>query len=222
MAISQNEEDYLKAILHLQLTQGKDLRVSTNAIAKSLGIQAASVTEMMKKLASAGLIEYEKYQGVSLSKKGWQLGSGIIRKHRLWETFLVEKLGYDWADVHVIAEQLEHVQSDTLINKLDEFLGFPRIDPHGDPIPDQEGTFPLIDQIKLSSMRLGEVAQVSSVSDDSASFLAYLQHLKINIGTSIETIAFEQFDRSIEVLIDGKKQRLSAEVAECIMVRQRS
>ena len=132
-----SEENYLKTIYHL--TTASDAEVSTNAIAEKMETKASSVTDMLKKLAEKGLINYKKYQGVSLTQDGKLAAKMSVRKHRLWEVFLVEKLGFSWDEVHDIAEQLEHIKSEKLINKLDDFLDNPTEDPHGDPIPDREG-----------------------------------------------------------------------------------
>ena len=135
-----SEENYLKTIYHLTIIS--DSEISTNAIAEKMETKASSVTDMLKKLAEKDLVDYKKYQGVSLTEKGKLSAKMIVRKHRLWEVFLVEKLDFSWDEVHDIAEQLEHIKSEKLINKLDDFLGNPTEDPHGDPIPDKNGKLP--------------------------------------------------------------------------------
>src|SRR5687767_4763554 len=157
---SSSTENYLKAIFHLQKADGV---VTTNDVANELQTRPASVTDMLKKLKAQKLLLYEKYQGFKLSNEGRKVALQIIRKHRLWEFFLVEKLNFGWDEVHEIAEELEHISSKKLIDRLDEYLGFPKSDPHGDPIPDSSGTFTLPKQVDLLNLPLNKVAEVSSI-----------------------------------------------------------
>ena len=180
---SQTVENYIKAIF--QLTEKEGNSVTTSALADHLTTSAASVTDMLKKLADQKLIEYIKYKGVRLSTSGKSMAVQLIRKHRLWETFLFEKLTISWDGVHEIAEQLEHVHSDRLIEQLDEFLGFPKFDPHGDPIPDASGKFTLRNQVLLSSLEVGDDAQVVAVREHDADFLQYLHSRQLNIHSKI-------------------------------------
>ena len=180
---STSEENYIKAIFHLQKEEGI---VTTNELARELNTRPASVTDMMKKLRTKKLLHYEAYQGFRLSNEGKKVALNIIRRHRLWEYFLAEKLKFTWDEVHEVAEDLEHVSNKKLIDKLDEFLGFPRVDPHGDPIPDQEGKIETSRQVCLRDLPLNKLATVSHVSDQSSGILELLKHKHIGIGTKLE------------------------------------
>jgi DtxR family Mn-dependent transcriptional regulator len=193
---STSEENYLKAIFHLQQSDGK---VTTNELAHELKTKPASITDMMKKLKTKKLLHYQPYQGFRLSNDGNKVAVGIIRRHRLWEYFLAEKLKFTWDEVHEIAEDLEHVRNKKLIDKLDEFLGFPRTDPHGDPIPDANGKIEASRKICLTDLPLNTTAIVTSVSDQSSEILELLEHKKLTIGTRIEIKKRFEFDRSIEL-----------------------
>ncbi|MBX2963068.1 MAG: metal-dependent transcriptional regulator [Cyclobacteriaceae bacterium] len=216
--LSFTEENYLKAIYHL--SDGGLKSVLTNEIAESIQTKPASVTDMVKKLALKNLITYEKYHGVKVTRQGKSQALAIIRKHRLWETFLVEKLGFDWGEVHDVAEQLEHIQSPLLIEKLDEFLGFPSADPHGHPIPDKNGKITIARQITLLEAT-EKKAIIRSVKDSSASFLDYLSKVGIYIGATVQVMERLAFDGSLEIKIDGKKKvYISREAGENILVTQ--
>jgi len=215
--LSFAEENYLKAIYHL--SDGGKQSVSTNAISDSLKTKPASVSDMIRKLAAKGVIQYEKYHGVKISKEGKDEALAIIRKHRLWEVFLVEKLKFNWDEVHEIAEQLEHIRSSLLISRLDEFLGFPQYDPHGDPIPDKNGIIQTKPRVPLSELKIGKPGKLTSVNDSSDLFLQYLDKLNISIGCQIEIIDRHEFDGSLEILIDNKnKTFVSNAVAENLLV----
>lgn len=214
---SFTEENYLKAIYHL--SEGNTMAVSTNQIAEMTNTKAASVTDMLKKLAEKKLINYIKYQGVTLTSTGVNAAVNIIRKHRLWEVFLVEKLGFKWDEVHDIAEELEHINSETLINRLDDFLGNPAADPHGDPIPDRSGLIKHKKLVKISEMQTGESGTVSGVSEHSSVFLKLLEKLGLTLGTKIIISELIEFDGSIMLTIDQKTERtISREVAKNILV----
>lgn len=214
---SFTEENYLKAIYHL--SEGNTEAVSTNQIAEMTSTKAASVTDMLKKLAEKKLINYIKYQGVTLTSTGVNAAVNIIRKHRLWEVFLVEKLGFKWDEVHDIAEELEHINSETLINRLDDFLGNPAADPHGDPIPDRSGLIKHKKLVKISEMQTGESGTVSGVSEHSSVFLKLLEKLGLTLGTKIIISELIEFDGSIMLTIDQKTERtISREVAKNILV----
>jgi DtxR family Mn-dependent transcriptional regulator len=214
---SFTEENYLKAIYHL--SEGNTMAVSTNQIAEMTSTKAASVTDMLKKLAEKKLINYIKYQGVTLTGTGVNAAVNIIRKHRLWEVFLVEKLGFKWDEVHDIAEELEHINSETLINRLDDFLGNPVADPHGDPIPDRSGLIKHKKLVKISDMKPGESGTVSGVSEHSSVFLKLLEKLGLTLGTKIIVSELIEFDGSIMLTIDQKTERtISREVAKNILV----
>lgn len=215
--LSFAEENYLKAIYHL--SDGGKKSVSTNAISEALKTKPASVSDMIRKLASKGVVDYQKYHGVQITEEGKKDALGIIRKHRLWEVFLVEKLKFNWDEVHEIAEQLEHIRSSLLISRLDEFLGYPQYDPHGDPIPDKDGIIQTKPRVPLSKLNAGDNAKLTSVSDSSDMFLRYLDKLNISIGCQIFILEKQEFDGSLEIQIDKKnKTFVSAAVAENLMV----
>lgn len=216
--LSHTEENYLKAIY--KLAEAGVNTVSTNAIAAQMSTTAASVTDMLKRLAEKELIIYEKYKGVYLSKEGERLATKLIRKHRLWEVFLVEWLHFSWDEVHEIAEQLEHVQSDELVNRLDIFLNHPRFDPHGDPIPDSEGNFTQRKQCLIIEIEQGNGGVVVGVNEHSPSFLQYLDRLGINIGTRIDVEEVFEYDGSRKVLINNEKELLlSGKICENVFLK---
>jgi DtxR family transcriptional regulator, Mn-dependent transcriptional regulator len=193
-----SEENYIKAIFHLQ---GDQNTVTTNALAGRLSTKPASVTDMMKKLKAKKLLHYQPYQGFRLNNDGKKLALDIIRRHRLWEYFLAEKLKFRWDEVHAVAEDLEHVSSKKLIDKLDEFLGYPKFDPHGDPIPDSLGKMENNEQINLLELPLNKPAEVCRVIHQSEHMLELLQHKKISIGTKLEVKKKFDFDHSLEIKI---------------------
>lgn len=213
---TQSEENYLKAIFHLY-KQGTD-KISITALASLLGNNPASVIEMLKKLEEKKLILYNKVQGVKLKPEGIETAILVIRKHRLWEMFLQEKLGYTWDEVHEIAEQLEHVKDEKLADRLDKFLGFPEFDPHGEPIPSSDGKFPNVLLKTLSDIKPGDLCEVISVKDTSKTFLQYLHKLNIGIGTKIKVIEKQDFDNSIFILFGDQKISVSKKFAESLQV----
>ncbi len=198
---SSTEEDYLKAIFKLS-TNIKN-GVSTNSIAEELNTKASSVTDMVKKLSEKGLVNYIKYQGSSLSKEGEMIALKIIRKHRLWEVFLVEKLKFGWDEIHDIAEQLEHIRSPKLVDRLDEHLGFPKTDPHGDPIPNKKGEFPVQKMVTLDKLSVNDKGILIGVSEDSKDFLNYLDGIQLQLGSSIEVLDFFAFDKSLKIKVNN-------------------
>ena len=212
------EENYLKAIFKLSGKQKK--AVSTNAIAEELETKASSVTDMIKKLTDKKLVNYQKYNGTSLTKKGHEIAVHIVRKHRLWEVFLVTKLNFQWDEVHDVAEQLEHIKSSKLVEHLDTFLGFPQYDPHGDPIPNKNGEFPKSFSAPLIDLATGNKGQVVGVSQDNPAFLQYLDKLEIQLGSKIQVIEKVEFDQSLEVKINGKATHISSDVAKNILIKQ--
>lgn len=213
---STSEENYIKAIYHLQ--QQDDV-VSTNELAAELKTRPASVTDMMKKLKAKKLLNYEPYQGFRLTADGNKVALNIIRRHRLWEFFLAEKLKFSWDEVHEVAEDLEHVTNKKLIDKLDEFLGFPRVDPHGDPIPDANGKIEISNKIGLTELALNKPAIVNSVSDHSSKILELLEHKNISIGTRLEVKRKFDFDDSMEIRIGRQPAfTISRQLAENIFV----
>jgi DtxR family Mn-dependent transcriptional regulator len=207
---STSEENYIKAIFHLQ---GQDATVTTNELSRELKTKPASVTDMMKKLKIKKLLHYQPYRGFRLSNEGCKVALGIIRRHRLWEYFLSEKLKFSWDEVHEVAEHLEHVSSKKLIDKLDEFLGFPSSDPHGDPIPDTNGKIKINQQFSLSLLGVNKQATVCHVSDQSTEMLELLKHKNISIGTRLEVKKKFEFDHSMEIKIRQSKRSLSEQPA---------
>jgi DtxR family Mn-dependent transcriptional regulator len=197
---SFTEENYLKAIYKL-IEQSGDT-VTTNAIAEKINTKAASVTDMLKKLSDKKLINYRKYQGVTLTNKGEKVALFIIRKHRLWEMFLVEKLDFKWDEVHDVAEQLEHINSDKLIEQLDKFLNFPKTDPHGDPIPDAKGKVKLHKSVPLSKINKNDRCLVTGVIDHSPAFLQFLDSSGISLGSEINVKEVIAFDLSFQITIN--------------------
>lgn len=217
LVITYSEENYLKAIYHLG-KQGHML-VSTNAIAEKMQTKASSATDMIKKLAEKELVNYKRYQGVTLTDNGRLTAAIIVRKHRLWEVFLVEKLNFSWDEVHDVAEQLEHIKSEKLINELDAFLGFPSEDPHGDPIPDQEGNIKKSDKILLSKVAIGERCICVGVKDSSSPFLKYLDQNKIALGTELTVLSKEAFDNSMRITIGSIECSISNAIANNLFVK---
>ena len=212
-----SEENYLKTIYHL--TSSSNREVSTNEIAEMIATKASSVTDMLRKLAEKDLLNYKKYQGVSLTEKGKLSAKMIVRKHRLWEVFLVEKLNFSWDEVHDIAEQLEHIKSEQLINKLDDFLGNPTEDPHGDPIPDAYGKIIKTEKLLLSELPQNQTGICVGVKDSSTEYLKYLNKNQIALGTKIEIITKEEFDQSLKIRIENQELIISNKIASNLFVR---
>lgn len=212
---SFTEENYLKVIYHLA---EKTNNVQTNAIAEQIQTKPASVTDMIKKLAEKGLVDYVKYQGVTLTEKGKHAAIDIVRKHRLWEVFLVDKLNFKWDEVHDVAEELEHIKSVDLIERLDEFLGFPKSDPHGDPIPDKNGRFTKTQFIKLIELNINDSGTITGVSQHSSAFLKHLEKLGLTLGKKIQITDVTDFDGSVEIVVDNKQINISREVAKHILI----
>ncbi|MFM2368932.1 MAG: Iron-dependent repressor IdeR [Bacteroidota bacterium] len=212
-----SEENYLKTIFHLTILS--DSEISTNAIAEMMETKASSVTDMLKKLAEKDLVHYKKYQGVSLTAHGKITAKMIVRKHRLWEVFLVDKLDFSWDEVHDIAEQLEHIKSEKLINKLDDFLGNPTEDPHGDPIPDANGRMIKIEKQLLSELHENQTGICVGVKDTSSEFLKYLDKQGIALGSKIEIISKESFDLSLKIKVDQRDLTISNKIATNLFVK---
>ncbi len=211
------EENYLKAIYHLS-DHGNE-SVSTNALAEEMKTTAASVSDMIGKLSKKRVVDYQKYRGVNVSSKGKEVALQVIRKHRLWEVFLVDKLNFHWDEVHDIAEQLEHIKSPLLISKLDEFLDFPKHDPHGDPIPDENGVFATVKKIPLTELAPDTLSQVVTVNDSGTAFLKYLDKVGISIGTKIQIDDINEFDGSLDITINKQKSlTISQTAAQNILV----
>jgi DtxR family transcriptional regulator, Mn-dependent transcriptional regulator len=210
-----SEENYLKAIFHLQEKEGT---VTTNALAEKLQTKPASVTDMMKKLSAKKLLNYKPYYGFSLSTEGKKIALFIIRRHRLWEYFLSEKLKFDWNEVHALAEELEHVSSKQLIDRLDEYLGHPQFDPHGDPIPDHKGKMKTVNKVSLFDLPFNQTAEVLQVTNQSSEMLELLEHKNINIGTKLEVKKHFDFDHSVELKIKTTTITISEQLAKNIFV----
>jgi len=221
MNLSLTEENYLKAIYHL--SNGGDSEVSTNTLADQMHTRPASVSDMIKKLNKKNVITYKKYQGVNISESGKHEALKVIRKHRLWELFLVNELNFSWDEVHEVAEQLEHIRSPLLIGRLDKFLGYPKFDPHGDPIPDKNGNFYEFDQQQLNELKVGDKCEIVAVKNDSKEFLHYLDKINAHLRNSIHIIDKISFDRSMEIIIDNEDAIfISEKVAENILVSRTS
>lgn len=216
MTLSQTEENYIKAI-HT-LSQDEAEGTSTNAVAEQLALKPATVSAMLIKLKDKKLIHYEKYGKIRLTTAGLKTAMQVIRKHRIWELFLVDKLGFAWDEVHEVAEQLEHVQSEKLVDRLDALLGFPKVDPHGDPIPDKDGKMPVVNKRQLSDIAPGKLCKVVGTKDTSPAFLKYLTQMQIELSTRIKVLELIEFDSSMMLDVNGKKITVSNKVADNLWV----
>ena len=217
--ISQTEENYLKAIY--KITERDNKAASTNAIAAAMNTTAASVTDMFNRLKSKSLVNYEKAKGVTLTTEGGHLATSLIRKHRIWEVFLCEKLNYAWDECHDLAEELEHIQDNDLINRLERFLSYPRFDPHGDPIPDAEGNFTPRPQVLLSEMREGERGVIVGVQEHSSAFLQYLDKQKLTLGVEIAVLEVFEFDNSLKLRVkEGADVIVSSRVSQNLFLKK--
>ena len=218
-ALSHTEENYLKAIF--KLSELNDDKVSTNSIAEKLNTTAASVTDMLKKLSTKKLINYEKYYGVSLTEKGKKVAKDLIRKHRLWETFLVDKLKFSWDEVDELAEQLEHIRSEILTDRIDLFLGYPKFDLYGDPIPDKNGNIAYHEDVTLDAMHKGDQGIIVAVIDHAPAFLQYLDKINLVLHTRIKIKEEEEFDQSKTIILNNKIEIvISQKVAANLLVRK--
>ena len=212
MTHTTTEENYIKAIYHLQNVRDT---VSTTSLSDEMKTKPASVTDMLKKLRSKRIVHYQRYKGFKLTESGNKTALSIIRKHRLWEYFLVNKLGFEWDEVHNVAEELEHITSNELIIRLDNFLGNPAFDPHGDPIPDHKGKIKIIKQASLAVVPLKKTVSVSSVKNQSSQMLDLLNHFQIGIGTKLKVTRHFDFDGSVEIKIDKQPATIvSKQVAQ--------
>lgn len=218
---SHTEENYLKAVYKLAEAEPTMPGVSTNRIAGALATRAASVTDMLRRLADKGLLNYEKYRGVQLTAEGQRLALLTIRKHRLWEVFLVQQLGFNWDEVHEVAEELEHVQSPLLMRRLDAFLGHPALDPHGDPIPTENGAMPRPAHRLLADLGVGAYGTLAAVKNTSAPFLQYLDKAGLQLGAVVEVLDKITFDNSFEIRVNRERTVLiSAEVSRNLFVTE--
>jgi len=215
--LSQTEENYLKSIYHLEESHSKN--VSTTLIAKDLNTKASSVTDMLQKLADKKLVNYEKYKGVKLTSEGKNIAVKIVRRHRIWEVFLVNKLNYNWDEVHDLAEQLEHIKSDSLIDKLEAFLNFPTHDPHSDPIPDAKGKISIKETVLLNAAKQDILYKIANVKDNSKDLLQFLAKHFLTIDSELTVIDKFDFDDSITVkLQQGNTLTLSKKVCTNVFV----
>lgn len=216
--MTRSEENYIKTIFHLG---GKNSGpITTNAIAEEMETKPSSVTDMARRLSEKGLVDYVKYQGVSLTEKGTRTALAIIRKHRLWEVFLVKKLDFSWDEVHEVAEQLEHIKSEKLIDRIDALLDFPKYDPHGDPIPTKNGEFQERDKQLLSDLPLNSKGICVGVKDTSSAFLRFLDKNEIALGDAIQVLEKEDFDESLFIKIDDRKLHISNQIATNLFVKK--
>ncbi len=217
--ITHTEENYLKAIYKISEKDKK--AVSTNAISEKINTSAASVTDMIKRLATKEMVNYEKYKGVTLTDKGNKHATNLIRKHRLWEVFLVDQLKFNWEEVHDIAEEMEHIQSQELVDRLDNYLGNPKFDPHGDPIPNAEGRYTLRNQIALSEFSVGEAGTLIGVKVHDRPFLEHLNSLNIKLGSEMSLVEKNNYDGAVTILLDSENQKmLSHKVCSNLLLRR--
>jgi DtxR family Mn-dependent transcriptional regulator len=216
--LSYTEENYLKALFHLTTESIEKCKAGTNELAVHLNVKPASVNDMLKKLKEKKLISYEKYGKISLTAEGKRKAIDIIRKHRLWETFLYEKLEFSWDEIHEIAEQLEHIQSQKLIDKLDKFLDYPEFDPHGDAIPNAKGELNIQPRKTLSEIPAGKTCKLIAVKDNSATFLQYVVKVGLGISSKIKVLSRQDYDAIMEIEVNGKKSSVSQKFADNIYV----
>ena len=214
---SLNEENYLKAIFHLI---DKDDTFTVNELSKMLNIKMPSVNSMMKKFSQKNWVIYESYKPIKITALGKKEAAHVVRKHRLTEMFLVEKMGFGWEVVHEIAEQLEHIHSEIFFDKMDELLNYPKVDPHGEPIPDKQGNIIQQNLTKLSECKAGETVILSAVIDSSDEFLTYLNHRNLSLNSELKILEVEKFDQSMKIEFDGKTKTLSKMVCDKILVQK--
>jgi DtxR family Mn-dependent transcriptional regulator len=213
---SLTEENYLKALYHLINDNDE---VSVNDLSRQLNIKMPSVNSMIKKFADKKWVKYESYKPIKLTESGKKEASLIVRKHRLTEMFLVEKMGFGWENVHEIAEQLEHIHSEVFFDKMDEILNYPKVDPHGEPIPDKDGNVIQPDLKKLSKCQENEIVELASVTTSSEEFLSFLNKRNLSLGTEIKVLQKEDFDHSIKVSYNGQEENFSKTVCDRLLVK---
>lgn len=216
--LSQTEENYLKALFHLTSETADKSEAGTNELAATLNVKPATANDMLKKLKEKKLIVYEKYGGISLTASGKKQAVEIVRKHRLWETFLYEKLAFSWDEVHEVAEQLEHIHSPKLIEQLEKFLGYPEFDPHGDVIPNAKGELKFQVRKTLSQVAVNKTCKLVAVKDNSAPFLQYVVKVGLGLSSKIKVVSCQEFDGTMEIVVNGKKSIVSQKFAENIYV----
>lgn len=218
LSLSFTEENYLKALLHLTVLSSDKMEVGTNELATHLSVKPASVNDMLKKLKEKDLVVYERYGKISLTTSGRLAGMEVIRKHRLWETFLFQKLEFNWDEVHEVAEQLEHIQSTKLIDRLDSFLDYPKFDPHGDPIPNAQGEIEILERRTLDELEIDTTCKLVGVKDNSSSFLQYVNKLGLTIGGTIHLIGKEAYDDLLHIQINEQEFTVSQKFAQNLFV----
>ena len=210
--LTYTEENYLKGLLKITFESG------TNELASILAVKPATANDMLKKLKEKALVDYEKYGKIRLTKKGKQIATDIVRKHRLWETFLYQKLEFSWDEVHEVAEQLEHIHSEKLFDKLDKFLDFPHFDPHCNPIPNKKGEMKTQLKKSLAEINVGETCKMIAVKDNSSSFLQYVVKVGLDINNEIKVLSLQEYNRQLEIEVNGTKAIVSQKFAENIFV----
>jgi len=215
--LSSTEENYLKALLKLTF-ESETNEAGTNDLASLLALKPATVNDMLKRLKEKQLVTYEKYGKISLTNEGRKNALEILRKHRLWETFLHDKLKFTWDEVHDVAEQLEHIQSIKLIDKLDDFLGYPKFDPHGEPIPDSKGDMKQNSINNLAEVTAGNTCRMVSVKDNSSSFLQYVDKVGLAINSQIRVLSKQEYDALMVIEVNGITSTVSQKFAENIYV----
>jgi len=213
---SLTEENYLKALYHLVNDNDE---VSVNDLSRQLNIKMPSVNSMIKKFADKKWVKYESYKPIKLTESGKKEASLIVRKHRLTEMFLVEKMGFGWENVHEIAEQLEHIHSEVFFDKMDEILNYPKVDPHGEPIPDKDGNVIQPDLKKLSKCKENDRVELASVTTSSEEFLSFLNKRNLSLGTEIKVLQREDFDQSMKVFYNGQEENFSKTVCDRLLVK---
>lgn len=216
--LSFTEENYLKALVQLTVFDGESTEVGVNKLAKYLHVKPATASDMVRKLKEKKLVNYEKYGKVSLKREGHLKGMMVVRRHRLWETFLYSKLDFTWDEVHELAEELEHIHSEKLINRLDEFLDYPEFDPHGDAIPNQDGEIVIPFRMTLSELEVNDRCNVAAVKDNSPEFLQYVDRIGLGIGSVVTVTNKEEFDQLITISINGKEVVVSPKLSDNVFV----
>lgn len=215
--LSFTEENYLKALQKIVLESCIE-KVGTNELATALLLKPATVNNMLKKLKEKELVHYEKYGKINLTKTGRKKALDIIRKHRLWETFLYEKLEFNWDEVHEVAEQLEHIKSEKLVDKLDKLLEYPDFDPHGDPIPNKKGEVKVQVKKTLSDVAVGSSCKMVAVKDDSSSFLQYVIKVGLELNSEIVVVSKQEYDAITVIEVNGLESIVSQIFTENILV----
>tara|TARA_B100000795_G_scaffold126081_2_gene94084 strand:+ start:3437 stop:4093 length:657 start_codon:yes stop_codon:yes gene_type:complete len=217
MMLSFTEENYLKALQKIVFYSGIE-KVGTNELATALLVTPATVSNMLKKLKEKELVDYERYGKITLTKTGRKKALDIIRKHRLWETFLYEKLEFSWDEVHEVAEQLEHIQSEKLVDKLDKLLEYPDFDPHGDPIPNKKGEVKVRVNKTLADVAVGSSCKIVAVKDDSSSFLKYVAKVGLELNSEIVVVSKQEYDAITVIEVNGTESSVSLLFSENIFV----